>query len=159
MGKANYDRVESAVDEGLLKIKAEHLLHESELASKIHSTPENLRSTREHLAEVAKKREQERRLIAAAMLFDVDRHFRKNKQLYSALGTYHEEFTDLIQSAGSMNEEKWTRLMEIKLKLDAVKEEQKKKEKPVSNDTIIEGEVKKHKTKRINVKETWLPLY
>lgn len=159
MAKTNYDRVESAIEEGLLKMKTENLIEDSNAVSKIKKIPENLRSTREKLMELTESRKQERRLIAASLQYDVDRLFKKDKQFYSSIGTYHDEFCDLIKEADSMNESKWNRLMEIREKINAAKEKLDKDKKSETDESVIEAQRKKHKNKRFNVKEKWLPLY
>lgn len=156
MPKNNYEKVDAAMDSGLLEIKAKQWLKESELKSKLKEAPENLRSARERLAEVAEERRKERRLTIAATQFEVDRLFIKNRHLYTTLGTYHDEFTDLLAHA-ELDDDKWKRLLEIRDKLMAYKKELDKK--LVSDDKIVESERKKHINKRHNVKDGWLPLH
>ncbi len=157
MPRNNYEKVDQAMEAGLLKMKAERWIKESEKVSEVKKSPENLRSTREKLAEVTEQRRKEHRLIAAAIQHDVDRLFLKDKHLYTALGTFHEEFIDLIAAAESMDESKWKRLMEIKESLEAYKKIHL--HKPVSNESLVELERKKHINKRHNVKDNWLPLH
>lgn len=156
MPRNNYEKVDSAMEAGLLRIKAEKLVKESEKKSNVNSAPENLRSAREKLAEVADQRKKERRLLATGMRVDIDLYFVKDRQLYTKLGTYHEEFMDLVAKSDSMDEEKWKRLMEIKEKLDAYKKEKNKK--APNDEKLIELERKKHINKRHNIKDNWLPL-
>lgn len=159
MVKENYDKVESAMDETLQKLKAEKLIHDSGQSSNFGKFPENLRSTKAKLAELNEQRKKDRRLLATSMKIDVDKFFKKNKQFYTFLGTFHEEFVELIQSADSMDEALWKRLMEIKSKLDQYRANQKKLEPPVSDEAIIAQQQKKHINKRYKVKDGWLPLY
>lgn len=158
MAKTKYDQVESAVDDGLLKIKAEQLIENSEVASKTKNVPKNLQSTRKKLEELSSKKKQERRLIAAAMQYDVERLFKRKTHLYTEIGTYHDEFTELVKHTDSMDEEKWKRLLEIKEKLDEIKKKADEEKNSQTDDTIVEQQRKKHINKRFNVSDKWLPL-
>ncbi|MFA6915897.1 MAG: hypothetical protein WC222_05835 [Parachlamydiales bacterium] len=159
MSKENYDKVESAMDETMQKLKAEKLIHDSGQSSNFSKYPENLRSTKEKLAELELQRKKDRRLLATSMKLDVDKFFKKNKQFYSYLGTFHEEFLDLVHAADSMDDPKWKRLLEIKAKLDVYRANQKKMEPQVSNEALIKQQLKTHINKRYKVKDGWLPLY
>lgn len=158
MPKENYDKVESAMNETMQKLKTEKLIHDSGQTSDFSKYPENLRSTRELLAELDVQRRKDRKLVATGVKIDVDRAFLKNKQFYTYLGTYHEEFTDLIRAADSLDEAKWKRLLEIKAKLDIYKNNQKKFVPPLSNEAIIQSQQKIHINKRYKVRDGWLPI-
>lgn len=159
MAKTNYSKVEQALDEGLKRLSVDKLLEYSDVSSKLGQTPSIAKQGRLENEEAALRLKQDKHLLVASMQFDINRLFKKNKHLYTKLGTHHEEITSLFNDIDTLTEDRLKRLLEIKKSLDDYKAKLKEKKPDSSNDAIVEHERKKHINKRFNVKDKWLPLY
>jgi hypothetical protein len=76
---------------------------------------------------------------------------------YERIGTTKEEvFT--FRRAAKLTPEQTQRVIELNHKAEKIKAELLKTKGSESDEDMIEREKKRHKTKRFNVRETWLPL-
>jgi small-conductance mechanosensitive channel len=156
MAKTDFKRVEDALDEGLQRMTQNRLLDYSSIASQVGVGTDSLSHKRQQAAEVTLHQQQERKLLAAAVNFDINQLFKKNHQLYTALNTNHEEITALTKDITSLKEDQWQRLLEIKASIEDYKS---KMPDTITDDDVIAKERIKHVNKRFNTRDHWLPLH
>ncbi len=77
--------------------------------------------------------------------------------IYKLLGTTKEEVIELRKKK-NLSEEEQKRVQEILVKSQEINQRLMKKLGIDTDDALIEKEVKKHRTKRFNIRESWLPL-
>ena len=77
--------------------------------------------------------------------------------IYKLLGTTKEEVI-AFRKKKELTPDDYTRVTEILTKAQDINQRLMKKLGIDTDDALIEKEVKKHKTKRFNIRESWLPL-
>lgn len=156
MPKTDYTRVETALEEGLRHFNILQLLDYADYAAKIGTGDPKQRERRLRSIALWVRRKHERRITAATVKYDIDRLFKKDYHLYTALGTYHDEIEDLLKRAADLSDEEWERFEAIKAALEKYKEEHAI---ITPNSEIVDKERRRHINKRFNTNEKWLPLH
>lgn len=77
--------------------------------------------------------------------------------IYKLLGTTKEEVI-AFRKKNELTQEDYTRVGEILTKANEINQRLMKKLGIDTDDALVEKEVKKHKTKRFNIRDSWLPL-
>jgi hypothetical protein len=143
MAKANFSKVEKALEEELIRMTSERLLEETP-SSKIHKG-EKLPAPQDQVT-ILKNME---RLIKKIS--------KKDPGLMQKGGIDLESFNTLLECAGKLSKEQWQSAKEIQKKLSELKKALTD-QTAVSDEALVEEERKKHINKRFNVQEKWLPL-
>lgn len=138
MAKANFSKVEKALEEGIVKMTSERLCKE----------------TGKEALEKAPSRD--------AVVLTLDRIFhdlsllsKKDPSLLDKLKVTKNTLNAFYEKASTLTPAEWKTVKEIQVKI----EQQKKSAAPsVTDDDLIASERKKHINKRFNVREKWLPL-
>ncbi len=79
------------------------------------------------------------------------------KDRYEQLGTSLQEVLSLRKKERMTDEEK-LRVQSLKRKAEELRQKIIEKQGKSNNETLVEQEIKRHRTKRHNVREKWLPL-
>jgi chromosome segregation ATPase len=155
MAKVNFTKVEQALNAGLIKMEAQHLLYLADLASSFgeanSEAPPILKPAKFQIDETHEA-------FINNLKNELNLLRKKDKQLESKLGFNKAEIGRLLENAQSLTSEEWDQIREIKRKLNEHKKEMKKKLGTVSDQDIVSDERKKQATKRFNIKDDWLPL-
>lgn len=159
MAKTDFKRVENALEEGLRRMSVSRLVEHAGTTGNPTKGEASTRQRRQRSAEQSLKRAEERRMMATKMQFDINQLFKKDHSLYTTLGTYHDEITDLFKRADTLQDQEWERLQAIKGALDAYKQQHRQQEEQIADDDLVAKERKFQVNDRYNVKRGWLPLH
>jgi len=144
MGKTNFTKVESSLEEGLRKMQMERLLTEADKASG-KSPPSQPRE----------KLTKEQKHLLKDLELNLLRLRQKDNKIFTKLKVKRSTVKKMINEAHLLKDEDWKHLSSLLKKTESLIKEQF----PVSpDDKIIEGEKQKHINKRFNVNDKWLPL-
>jgi hypothetical protein len=104
----------------------------------------------------------ERYLERASALYTLRQHIlwlkrRHIENRYELLGATLDEVLT-YRTASKLTQEELKRIKELNVRAEKVISDLLKKEKMGSDQEIIDQQIKKHKTKRFNVKDSWIPL-
>lgn len=144
MAKTNFSKVETNLDKGLRKMKVSDLCRLADIAAGIGEAPQ-----------VKEKLSKSQKLLLQHLKIDLMRLKKKEKRIYSKLGIKKEALERQLNDPTSLTKEEWKALEELR---DRTKSYIAEFYPDESNEELIEQEKIKHRNKRINVKETWLPL-
>jgi hypothetical protein len=150
MAKTNFTKVEEILNEGLRKISAEQLLELADAAPPLQP------AERDKAARSVGLRAQHRALLTLTR--DLKRLQKLGKEPYKALGVSKEYLKNLLGLERELTTEELEKVSVIKKDLQKFKEELKAKPPKVSDDAIVEEQIKEHKNKRFNIRKEWLPL-
>lgn len=143
MAKTNFTKVEEALTEGLRKIELEKLNQEALRKQGNASAPDEKQEARRQRVHGLK--------IILKWLFSQDKDF------YTKLSLDRTAIKELLEKPDFADSE-WEQVEEIFNKAEAHKGELEKA-KGVNNDSdLIEKQRKRHKTRRFNINDKWLPL-
>ena len=143
MAKTNFTKAESALDEGLRKMSVSNLCRLADIAANIGSP-----SSRSSPTET-------QRLLIQHLKIDLLRLKKKDNKIYSKLHIKKEALNTQFAHPESLTPEDWNALEVLRTKTRELIAEYYPNE---SNEDLIEQEKSKHRNKRFNVKDTWLPL-
>jgi hypothetical protein len=144
MAKTNFTKVEKDLDKGLEKMKVSNLHDLADIAAGIG----------ESSAKKSKITETQH-LLVQHLKIDLKRLRKKEKKLYSKLQIKKEVIDKQLSAPESLSEEEWKDLASLRKKTSELIAEYFPDE---SNEELIEQEKIKHRNKRFNVKDNWLPL-
>ncbi len=136
MAKANYTKVEEALDEGLRKM-----------------TMQQLHALADGKTDEAK--ESQGKLIATLKL-DLRLIAKTDAALFAKLEIDKIQTKKLLENPSTLTPEDWKGLIQLKERIDVWKKEFTALQ---TNDQLIEKERVKHINKRFNTNEKWLPLH
>lgn len=160
MGKTNYTKVDSMLENNLRRMTVEHDLKSAEQLSKHNpgTTPAEGVTPSDSPAGSAVDLAQNR--LIAALQRDLKKlQLADHKTMYDTLALKKNEIRKKIEHPEKLTPEEWETLKQIKEKIDQYRSELKAKLPAASNDAIVEAERHKHINKRFNVNEKWLPLH
>lgn len=146
MAKISFVKIENLFDEALRKILIDHLSELSTIVSLIQNPDSSLDETS------TKK-------ILDKFRSELEKLKKKELKLYEKLELSQEEENRFFDITKKFNSEDWNRLKLLRDRIDELKKELYGE--ITSNeqfDQQVENERTKHKNKRFNVKESWLPL-
>lgn len=138
MAKANYTKVEEALNEGLLKMTME------QLHALTDGKPQD------------KDREQGR--LVAALKFDFEWISKNDPSIFTQLGLKKSEMKELLKTPSELTPDDWKALLVLKSRIDGYKKEFCAQHPAQDDQQLIEKERIKHINKRFNTNEKWLPL-
>lgn len=144
MAKTNFSKVEKDLDKGLRKMKVTDLCHLADVAAGI-GEPSDSKG----------KLTEAQRLLIQHLKIDLMRLKKKEKKIYSKLHVKKEILEKELAQPESLTVEQWQALADLRKRTADLITEYYPTE---SNEELIEQEKQKHRNKRINVKDTWLPL-
>ncbi len=138
MARANFSKVEDSLKQGLEEFGIEKLLEVTDKESD--------------------RIEQERRSGQLAILiqYELKSLYRHGFNLYTLLHIDKKELKKFINNPSLMTKDDKEKLIDIKKKIDVFREE--KKDELRSDEDVVTEERYRHKHKKINVRENWLPL-
>lgn len=142
MAKTNFTKAEEALAGALEKIKVEELLIQADKAA--GKVPPSVAIARERLP------------ILHALQRDLKRVYKHDPDIYKKLKVKRKDLEKLLETATSLNQEEWKKLIEFKEKVDAYVIQIPAAK--ATNDQIVEQQRHKHINKRFNVSDKWLPL-
>lgn len=142
MAKANYTKVEGALNEGLLKIGVSRLLDITEAA-------------------ILGYADQGRPLgqLLAALHYELKALKHQGIDPYEKLGIDKKDLKRFSDNPDSLTPEDLQKIKQLKEKIEAFKKELEAKSPPASDEDVVNTERRKHINKRFNVNEKWLPLH
>lgn len=146
MAKANFTKVEKALEEGLTQMTSQRLLEE---AANVKSTGKKntLPPSPQAASVVLQQMKGELRDLEKA---DAD--------IFNKIGMGKSAFKKLLTAAAKLTPEEWAQIKEIRTKVDQYKRELSAKLPQQTDEEIVQKERVKHINKRFNVREKWLPL-
>lgn len=139
MAKANFSKVEKALEEGLIKITSQNLLNQTP-GKHLELTPENAA------------------LILKKLDNDLLKLNKEDKAIYEKVGVKRSALKKLLNSTTTLTPADWNSIKEIQLKIAAYKKEILKKIPPMKDEDFVEKERIVQKNRRFNVRDKWLPL-
>lgn len=146
MSKTNFSKVEKALDEGMVKMKSQALLHEADA----------LKGVQEIDSKLPPKDE------CSAVLNQLQRDLKKLKKedakIYKKLSFHKIDLKKLITNPSLLTPQDWKSVKDIKERLDQYKKELASRLPQVSDQDIVNNEREKHLNKRFNVSKKWIPL-
>lgn len=142
MAKTNFTKAENALDEGLRKISVSNLCRLADIAAQIGPPSESSPTKTQ-------------RLLIQHLKIDLLRLKKKDNKIYSKLHIKKETLNQQFAHPESLSPEEWQALEALRTQTKALIAEYYPNE---SNDELIAQEKNKHRNKRFNVKDTWLPL-
>lgn len=153
MPKTNYSKVEELLAAGLLKMMCDQLLEmtadkKKETAAEI-ATHEGLHAT---------DKEMTHQHILEALHKDLKRLMKKDVAIWKSLDISKSEMNKYIKDPHNLSSDDWKKLKRIRQQVDTYKKELSLPLEEGMDEKIIQSERKKHKNKRFNVREGWLPL-
>lgn len=153
MGKVNFTKVEQALEAGIVKMEAQHLLYLASLAS---SLGEGDSDTPPVLKPAKFRFDENHQVFVKNLEADLRKLRKRDKETDSKLGIQKDEIKNLL--ANEITEKEWEKICEIRRKLDEYRREMKKKLGTISDQDIIFSERKRQVNRRFNIKDNWLPL-
>lgn len=142
MSKTNFTKVEKALDEGIVKMKSQHLLQEADALKGIEAMPP--------------------KETCAAFLNQLQSDLQKvqseDAASYEKLAFHQVDLAKLIANPSLLTPQDWKTVKEIKERLDQYKKELALRLPHESDQEIVDHEREKHLNKRFNVSKRWLPL-
>lgn len=138
MVKTNYTKVEDALKQGLEDFKIEQLLEMTEIGAE---------GTLKKLSGMQ---------LLTIIQYELKSLQRHGFNLYLLLNIDKKEFKRFIDHPDTIEDADKEKLILLQQKIEAFRKE--KKAELTSDENIVEQERHKHKNKRINVKNDWLPL-
>lgn len=141
MPKTNFTKVEELLDQNLLKMTVNLLLDET--ATEKEKNP--------HLTEA-------NRQLLLSIKQDLHKIPKKNKAIYEKIGIKKKELDHWMEHPDALTPQEWETLNQMHQKIQAFKDELKKKLPAIDNEGLVEAERKKHINKRFNISDKWLPL-
>jgi len=141
MTKTNFTKVEEALNEGLRKMTASHLLEMADSSAKTGGVTSNP-------FQAAIKR------LIALLKHDLKQLEKQDPDFYQNLGLKKPGLKKLLSDPEHLTPEDWESIKQIKEKIDQYKQ----KTPAPADEQIIQKERRKHINKRFNINEKWLPL-
>lgn len=150
MAKTNFTKVEEALAEGLRKISVNKLLDSADQAGAA-AQPDKAIKSPEKGASTA-----EGQLLAAVHV--ELKHLQKlGHDPYTKLDIDRKELKKFLDNPAALSLEDWEGIKKIKAKIEAFRKELEKLPH-ITDEELVKQEMKKHKTKRFNINEKWVPL-
>jgi hypothetical protein len=146
MAKADFTKVEKALEEGLSQMTSQRLLEEAAAinpAGKRKVAPPNVQAASVVLKQIKGE------------LHDLEK---ADADIFKKIGMKKSAFKKLLESSAKLTPEEWTFIKEIRTKVEQYKRELAAKLPQQSDEEIVKKERVKHINKRFNVREKWLPL-
>jgi hypothetical protein len=140
MPKTNFTKAEEAWSEAMQKTTKARLLEQTD-SKKAAASKEELKN---------------RNLLTAALLRELKRLHRKDKEIYKKLSIKRKEFENLVVNVNTLTPEEWAIIVQAKEKVDA--HLKILAQNPANDEKIVEEQRLKHINKRFNVSDKWLPL-
>lgn len=145
MSKTNFSKVEKSLEEGMIKMKSQHLLKEADAYT-----------AKEAKEKIPSKEE------CSAVLNRIERDLKKlNKQdekVYNKIGFHKIDLKKLLTNPSLLTPQDWKTIKEVKERIEKYKKELASKLPFESDDDLVEQQRTKHLTKRFNVNDKWIPL-
>lgn len=146
MAKANFTKVEKALEEGLTQMTSERLLEEASLVN-----PKGNKKA-------ALPNPQAAALVLKQMKGELRELEKSDADIFKKIGMGKSAFKKLLESAAKLTPEEWAHIKEIRTKVEQYKRELASKLPHQTDEEIVQKERVKHINKRFNVREKWLPL-
>ncbi len=143
MAKANFSKVEKALEDELMRMTSNKLLQEAPSGKK--RAFEKLPAPQDQIT------------ILKNLELSLKRLSKKDPSAAEKGKIDLEAFKTFLDGAGKLTEEQWKLVKEMHNKVDNLKKTLLKNA-PISDETLVEAERKKHINKRFNVHDKWLPL-
>lgn len=140
MAKTDFSKAEASIADALEKMKVQELLEGADAAS----GKANPSVTKERLP------------IIHALQRDLRRIYLHDPDIYKKLHIKRSNLNKLLETATTLNDEEWQKLLTFKTKVDAYVSQMPPETS--SNEDLVEDQRKKHINKRFNVSDKWLPL-
>jgi len=145
MAKTNYKKVEEALKEGMsqmtmaqFRILADQASGKSQVGDEV---PLKLK-----------------RQLLTTLKIELHWLYQHDQTIYKKLEVKKSEIENYITQVSDLPQTDWTRIKEIKEKIETYKKEHHEILPSTSDETLVEEQILKHKNKRHNVNDKWLPL-
>jgi len=149
MAKTNFTKAEEAFDDGLRKASVNKLF---EIVDE-NATLSDPEKALELAAKQGKIPIAADRQLLSVLKHELHHLHKKGLDIYTQLNLDKKQFKQWCENPNSLTAAEWTRIKELKEKVDSLK-----KESQTPDDELIQSERNKHINKRFNVKDKWLPL-
>ena len=141
MAKTDFTKAETSIADALEKMKVQELLDGAD-APTGKTNPSVTR---------------ERTPLIHALQRDLRRIYLHDPNIYKKLHIKRSNLNKLLETASTLNEEEWQKLVTFKSKVADAYVSQMPPETS-TNEQLVEAQRKKHINKRFNVSDKWLPL-
>jgi hypothetical protein len=158
MTRVNFTKIEQLIEERLRKMSIERLLYLADVAKHIGEAVSlhTMKPSTESKKETEEGKKMRIRQKASAKLYtNLLKLYEKDSKIYAKLRIKKSSADRLINKNGDLNDLEWEIVEEL------VKKTQKYMEQyypHMSDEELVENEMKRHINKRFNVSEKWLPL-
>lgn len=143
MPRADFTKVETALDAGLRKIVVGQLLNEADANQGNPAVPG---------AEAAHKQ------LLIGLQHELHYLHRLGLTPYKLLKLRKKKFAEWVEHPETVTEKEWEMIKGLKGKLALIRADYEKKAKTGDNETLVDSERRKHIYKRFNINEKWLPI-
>lgn len=150
MSKANYGKVETSLEAGMLSMRAKQLASLAEFYQKPSKGAKFLRQQREHL---------ERLTLLKELRYDLVRIYKLNRTAYRAFKVKRKDIEMWMEQVDDLSDEMWE---SIELTIQQIQEFKINNlliPKPDEDKAIIEKERIEQQRKRFNIRNNWIPLH
>jgi len=155
MAKTNFTKVEESLKSGMEKIKISNLGKMADIAQEAASKPE-MKGLMEKAALVASKMSIERK--ATLHIIEQALNDYPDDAFFQLIDCNRQQIVELINRKESLKRNEWETLRQVKIKITDFKNTKLQKNSEKANEKLIDSERQRHKNKRFNVREKWLPL-
>ena len=145
MAKTNFTKVEEALAEGLQKIS---------ISQYLAAAP----SKKEQAASSEKERHSERRKLLLILQTELNYLQKQGEPVYEKFQIKKSWVPQLIEKVEKISPEEWNQVIKVKTELTEWKKQKETAKPEEINERLVQEQTKKHRTKRFNVNEKWLPL-
>ncbi len=141
MGRTNYTKVESILQEGILKMSVDNLLELADVAQKMGKPSEPKEKSPKNAI----------RLVEKELLWI----YSKDPEVFKNLHLKKKKLKNIFDHPDQATKEDLAYVAEVKELLTKYKKE---KLPNLNDEDLVKHEQERHINKRYNTKETWLPL-
>lgn len=153
MSKTDFNKVETSLQSGLSDMRAKELSILADFYQKPSKGAQYLRQKRERLQRWRQLKE---------LQYEIVKIFRTDREGYKKLKIKRKTVKNWIETFDDFTDEEWEKAEEAIDELERYRKanlQEKIKVEPSLLTEIIENEREKHRVKRFNVRDNWLPLH
>jgi hypothetical protein len=152
MAKPDYNKVEAALEEGLLRMRAQELAKIAEFYQKPSKGAQYLRQRRERL---------EHWSLLKELLYDLNKIHKLDREGYKSLSINRKKVREWIEHFDDISEEEWDKIEEAEAEVYRYKK-RILKEQGIKDSEHLPGKIQderaKEENRRFKVRDGWLPL-
>lgn len=150
MAKADYSKVESALDAQLLNMRAQQLATLADFYQKPSKGARYLQQRRIRL---------QRWALLKSLYYDIIRMYKQDRDAYYQFKVKRKEVKAWLERFDELNESDWEQIDAISERMESYKQEHQVSIDSEKEASTIDEKRQKQRTQRFNVRSHWLPLH